>query len=570
VTDRAVPARAAEAIAAGYDTYQRDFQAITRRAPARFESRDWQGVQRDAAERIDLYRRVVDAVVTQVQALLGAQVRDKAVWAQMKAHASRLAAARADAELAETFFNSITRRIFATVGVDPRIEFVDTDFAGERLPAPPGAAPLVRAYAGYASTAELVAAILHDYRHAVDYADFDGDVARVAAALDAERAPGRPAVTMLRPVFYRNKAAYLIGRVQSGARAFPLVLPLLNPPEGVIVDAALLNEDEASIVFSFTRSYFHVDVARPHELVAFLKRLMPLKRVAELYIAVGYHKHGKTELYRDILAHLRTTAERFTIAPGEKGMVMLVFALPSYDMVFKVIRDRFAQPKKTTRQDVISRYQLVFRRDRAGRLVDAQEYEHLQFERARFTPELLADLLASAAGTVALKGDTVVISHLYVERKLAPLNLYLREAAPEEAREAVLDYGRAIKDLAASNIFPGDLLLKNFGVTRHGRVVFYDYDELCLLTDLNFRRLPAARADEDELSAESWFYVADNDVFPEEFRSFLGLPQRLTPVFVARHGDLFGVEFWRDMQARHRAGEVLDLYPYSQRKRFRR
>jgi isocitrate dehydrogenase kinase/phosphatase len=265
---------------------------------------------------------------------------------------------------------------------------------------------------------------------------------------------------------------------------------------------------------------------------------------------------------------MKTYLDNFELASGEPGMVMLVFTIPSYDMVFKVIRDRFPEPKSTTAREVRRRYRIVFERDRVGRLVEAQEFEHLKFARDRFAPELLEELLKEASGTVRIDGQHVVIDHLYTERKVHPLNLYLRQVPPETARQAVIDYGRAIKELAAANIFPGDFLLKNFGVTRHGRVVFYDYDELCLLSECNFRRMPPPRTPEDELAAEPWFTVAPNDVFPEEFRHFLGFPDELLRTFEHHHSELFDAEYWRSFQKRHEAGEILDFYPYANHKRL--
>ena len=349
----------------------------------------------------------------------------------------------------------------------------------------------------------------------------------------------------------------------------PLVVALRNGDKGVVVDAVLLTEDEVSIVFSFTRSYFHVDVEQPHDVIRFLKSIMPLKRVAELYIALGYNKHGKTELYRDLLRHFNQSDDKFVIAPGDRGMVMIVFTLPSYDVVFKVIRDKFLPPKTTTRQDVMDRYQLVFKHDRAGRLVDAQEFEHLAFAADRFSDELLVELMEAAPDSVTIQDGTVDVKHLYTERRITPLNLYLHDAEPVAGAEAVLDYGEAIKDLAATNIFPGDLLLKNFGVTRYGRVIFYDYDELCLLTDCNFRDMPRARDDEEEMQAEPWFYVGPNDIFPEEFIRFLGFQGHARTTFLDAHGDLLTADYWRRVRERHLDGEIIDIFPYRQSKRLR-
>jgi isocitrate dehydrogenase kinase/phosphatase len=374
---------------------------------------------------------------------------------------------------------------------------------------------------------------------------------------------------VLRPVFFRNKGAYVVGRIRRASGDVPLVLPVLNDANGLWLDAVLLTPTDASVVFSFTRSYFHVDADAPQDVLSFLRAILPQKRLSELYIAIGEHKHGKTLLYREIMDHLARTGERFQPARGDRGMVMIVFTLPTLDVVFKVIRDRFAFPKSTSRAEVMQKYQLVFRHDRAGRLVDAQEFEHLVFERDQLAPEVLAELLGEAGATAHESGSQLVIEHLYAERRVEPLNLFIRAHDEWTARQAVLDYGQSIRDLAATNTFPGDLLLKNFGVTRSGRVVFYDYDELCLVTECRFRDLPPPRDDAEETSGEAWFYVADNDVFPEEFIRFLGMPERLRDAFVAAHGEVLTAAFWRAVQERHRAGEIADIFPYRDAQRLR-
>ena len=563
--------RGANAIHAAFLSYRAEFNAITCRAQTRFEQRDWRGMQDDALARLELYKKIVDHVVAETQAVLGAAVKHEAVWMQMKTSYSRCIAGYGDFEIAETFFNSITRRIFATVGVDPGREYVDSDFN-----APPARSlqPVYHTYAPISATADWLRRIMAEYAFAAPYADLDRNVALAAREIDehlrAANLTSIETVDTLKAIFYRNTGAYVVGRIQSGGRTLPLLLALRHPAEGIVIDAVLMREDDVSIVFSYTRSYFHVEAEHPHETIEFLKSILPLKRVAELYISIGYNKHGKTELYRDLLRHLAASSDKFEIARGDKGMVMLVFDLPSYDVVFKIIKDRFAYPKTATRQEVMDKYALVFKHDKAGRLIDAQEYEHLEFERSRFSDELVAELLTTAAGSVTVTDDCIDIKHLYTERRMLPLNLYLREMPEAAAREAIYDYGQAVKDLAATNIFPGDMLLKNFGVTRHGRVVFYDYDELCLLTDCHFRELPETDDIDEEMSADPWFYVGPNDIFPEEFIRFFGLPPHLREAFLQAHGDLLSVEFWTRMQDRHRAGEVVDIFAYKQSKRLRR
>jgi isocitrate dehydrogenase kinase/phosphatase len=562
--------RTAVAIAEAFAVHRETFDKITRRAKARFEQCDWQGAAADAAERLDLYSSIIDGVEREVRTALAERVTDAIVWAGTKAVYSGLIAGREDWELAETFFNSVTRRIFTTLGVNPDVEFVDSDF---EAPSAGGADRLCRFYRPIDGVAGFLEAVLADFTWDAPYADPHRDAelaaARIGAQLQASGIGDRlERAEIIRAPFFRRKGGYLLGRLYAGGTAVPLALALLNTGRGIVVDAALTDEDDISILFSFTQSHFSVDLGPTHTLVRLLKELMPKKPVAELYIALGHHKHGKTELYRDLLRHLRESDERFGFAPGIPGMVMVVFTMPGYDVVFKVIRNRFPAIKPITPQDVRDKYRLVFRHDRAGRLVEAQEFEHLEFDRSRFAPDLVEEFARDAGETVAVSEDAVIIHHAYVERRVTPLDLYLRDAPEDAARRAVLDFGYAIKDLAANGIFPGELLPKNFGVTRHGRVACYDYDELSLLTDFTFREMPSG-SDEDEYADEAWFGVGARDVFPVELSRFLGLSADLYGLFGRSHGDLYRAAFWNDMQARVREGEIIDIFPYPQSRRLR-
>jgi isocitrate dehydrogenase kinase/phosphatase len=562
---------AAKAIRHAFDHYQSQFDSITQRAKVRFEGRDWPGIQDDAGERLDLYKKVIDQTVVEINRLLGARINDPELWMRAKVVYAKLVAQLNPWELAETFFNSITRRVFATVGVNPQIEFVDTC---SRIQPVQISQPVYRSHMRPRTTAALIETILNDYDFAVPYEDLRRDTQLAATRIQEHlssvgSSSSIQKADLLISILFRGKGAYLVGRVFTASHTFPLVIALLNTPEGMLIDAVLLDENEVSILFSFTRSYFHVNVKRPAELVSFLKSIMPRKRIAELYISIGYNKHGKSELYCDLLRHLESSKEKFEIAAGERGMVMEVFTMPDYDLVFKVIKDRFPPNKNTSREEVIGKYYLVFKHDRAGRLVDAQEFEHLQFDRSRFSEDLLEQLQGEAGGNVEVDDNHVVVKHVYVERRVTPLNIYLSETDKSEARAAIFDYGQAIKDLAATNIFPGDMLLKNFGVTRHGRIVFYDYDELSFLSDCNFRIMPPSRSYEEELSNQPWFSVSENDIFPEEFNYFLGLKGELKDLFLQEHSDLFEVNFWRQIQARIKAGKIIDIFPYEQNKRLR-
>ncbi len=562
--------RAVGAIHAAYERHHAGFDEITRRARERFERRDWVGAQADGTARLALYRTHVDGAVADVRDILQDAVMERTLWAAMRACHAQGIVGRHDAELAQTFFNSVTRRVFSTVGVDAAVEYLDPSPA----PAEADGAGLYHRDQADAVDAGLVRRILERIPWSVPYASLERDATIVARlmneALDARPERGPIELDVLREVFYRNKGAYVIGRLRRGGATVPLVLPLLRAGRGIVVDAVLMTQNEVSIVFGFSWSYFRVGAPQPRALVEFLSSIMPLKRVNELYNGIGYNKHGKTELFRSLMAHLADPGARFAFAEGDEGMVMVVFTLPEHNLMFKIIRDSFGAPKNTTRQAVMDKYHFVFVRDRVGRLADAQEFEHMEFPRRCFPSDLLAYLLAAAAQTVRVEGDRVVVRHVYTERRVTPLNLFLRDADPEVACETVLDYGNAIKDLAAADIFTGDMLLKNFGVTRNGRVICYDYDELCLLSECRFRRIPPPTTIEEEFAAEPWFFVGEQDVFPEEFSAFLVPPGELRDSFLGAHGDLLDVEFWQGVQRRLAAGEVVDVFPYRRSALLRR
>jgi isocitrate dehydrogenase kinase/phosphatase len=572
--------QAAATMLAAFDVYLAQFAEVTGRAKERFEARDWRGAQADVTERLAMYTAHVKAALGDLPHVLGPHASDASVWTAARECFASLVAGRDDCGVAETFFNSVTRRIFATVGVDPRTEFLASSLGthNSTVRQSPESRPIFRTITTPRVDEALVRELLGAFSWDVPYRNLDEATVRVAAAMRAGLAEQSAewvtehgvTVELLDSVFFRNKGAYLVGRVRlgEGTEVVPLVLALLNTERGIVVDAVLLSADEASVVFGFSWTYFRAASDRPRAVVEFLHSIMPLKRVDELYTAIGHNKHGKTELYRGLVRHMAESDACFERAEGDEGLVMSVFALPSFNVVFKIIKDTFGQPKTTTRRAVMDKYRLVFLRDRVGRLADAQVFEHLAFPASRFPEPLLAHLLETAGESVRVEGDEVVLVHCYTERRVTPLNLFLKRAVAGAARDAIVEYGNAIKELAGANIFTGDMLPKNFGVSRHGRVIFYDYDELTLLTECNFRRLPSASNLDEEMAAEPWFYVGEHDVFPEEWAAFLVPPGELRDVFLSSHADLLDIDFWHEMQERQRAGEMPDVFPYRPERRL--
>ncbi|HWM29593.1 MAG TPA: bifunctional isocitrate dehydrogenase kinase/phosphatase, partial [Woeseiaceae bacterium] len=543
---RLMERHAAARLCNAFRDYNQRFRDVTRNAAHHFAARDWAAGRLDAVRRIELYNDSVTAATEDMRAALGHRISSRDSWTEIKRRYAELISDRPDSEFYKTFFSSVTRRNFDTLGVDPAVEFLAADVE----PAAADAYPLqTRIYRNRGSLFHLFDEILGDLPFSHAFRDVESTISFITAEIGAYRREQRIAsfpreVEFIPPLFYRGRRAYLVGRVLGNGWHVPLVIPFANPHEGVVTDAVILSESEVSMLFGFTRSYFHVDLEVVGSAVRFLRELMPRKPVEEIYTVLGRAKQGKTERYRSLMRHMQNSSDLFVVAPGAAGMVMQVFTLPSFYVVFKVIRDKFAYPKNIRPEQVREKYELVFKHDRAGRLVDAQEYRRLSFDLERFEPALRDALLGDCSHNCTVQGEQLVIEHLYIERRLIPLNLFLLDAPAEQAALAVIDYGQAVRDLASSNIFAGDLLMKNFGVTRHGRVIFYDYDEVTFVTDCNFRPLPDSGRLEDEMSAEPWFFVAPNDVFPEEFIKFFGFNPELQQVFRKYHSELLSFKWW--------------------------
>jgi len=536
-------------IAEHFRQYNEEFGRITRRAALNFLAEDWATAQLDAVARIELYELRVARGVAAIASQLQLQRTDVALWTEIKRAYEFIVARRPDSDFYRTFFNSITRDLFGTVGVNPEVEFCATNVGRAS-----GAVP-IRVYRVGGSLPTAVREVLTDLPFGAAIHDPEAAVHRISAEIgryfQTGRLSGQPeSIELIEPVFYRGTHAFVVGRLIGDGSITPLVLAFTNSSLGVQVDSVMLSRADVGSLFGYARSYFHVDLPVVSAAITLLRSFMPRKSIDELYTVLGRAKQGKTERYFALQRHLDKSIDSFVHAPGDRGLVMLVFTLPSHDLVFKVIRDRFGAPKTSTLEDVIDRYQFVFRHDRAGRLVDAQEFRRLRLPRARFMPDLLDELLNEAGESCRMEGDDLIVEHCYIERRLRPLNLFLRESDPAAAESAIIDYGNALRDLAVSNVFPGDLLLKNFGVTSHGRVIFYDYDELCMVTDCVFRDLPQPSCEEEETSAEPWFHCGPRDVFPEQWLPFLSIPPAVCGVFTQHHAELLTAAWWRSLSSR--------------------
>ncbi len=560
----------ARTIVDGFDKHHRLFRTISAGAKQRFERGDWAAGQRANVERIEMYDARVAEGVQRLKAFPGAA--NEANWPGIKQAFIGLLVNHQQPELAQTYFNSVASRVLQRAYYNNQNVFLRSIISTEHIES---TQPVWRSYYPAAQGARpMLEQMLDDTRLECEWEDRARDIDAVLAALQTFHPrlaeDENTQLQVLASLFFRNQAAYLIGTIVEGQERIPFAIPFRhNSLKQVYIDALLLRRVELGMIFSLARAYFMVDMEVPSAYVAFLKWIFPEKPTAELYTALGLQKQGKTLFYRDMVEHLRHSTDRFRAAPGVPGMVMVVFTLPSFPYVFKIIRDRFEPPKDSDRATVMAQYRLVKNHDRVGRLADTLEFSYCAFPLDRFEPALLDELEQKAGSLLQRDQGKLIINHLYVERRMTPLDLYLRRAKDEaELRHGLRDYGNCIRELASANIFPGDLLLKNFGVTRFGRVVFYDYDELAPLARCHFRKLPTALHDEDEYAQEPWFSVGANDIFPEEWPPFLFSEPRWKELFLEDHADLFTAGFWQSIQQRVARGEQIAFYPYPLSRRF--
>ena len=565
----------AQTVVKGFNKHYRLFRECSRAAKEHFEAAEWQAMQESITNRIQFYDDRVMETVEHLQCRFFADSQDDAIWQQAKLGFIGMVMNHKQPELAETFFNSVFCRVLERGFFNNDFVFIRPAISTEYIESDP---PIYRSYyPGQNGLRQTLNKIIEDFGWQRPFTNLNRDILHVMR-MALEHIGGEwPAldvnyqIQILSSAFYRNKTAYIIGKVVNATQTFPFAVPVRHDEQGgLCLDTILLDPWRIGVLFSFSRAYFLVDMEVPSGYVQFLRGMLPWKSKAELYTMLGLQKQGKNTFYRDLMHHLQHSNDEFMIAPGIRGLVMLVFTLPSYPFVFKLIKDVFGSSKNMDRQTVKSKYVLVKRHDRVGRMSDTLEYSHVAFPKSRFTKELLDELYALAPSLLEEDGDSLIIKHLYIERRMKPLNMYLEAANPEEKDRAVREYGDAIRELAQANIFPGDMLFKNFGVTRYGRVIFYDYDEIEYMTDCNFRDIPEAPAPEYEMMSEPWYPVAKDDVFPEEFASFLLYDADVRRVFLQYHRDLLSPKFWQEAQAHIREGYMANFFPYPQELRFAR
>lgn len=562
----------AKTILNGFERHIYLFTEITQAAKQKFEQCQWDEVQAAARARTDFYEQRVSETLDTIKQDFFITTLDDELWQAVKVCYMEQLTHHLQPELAESYYNSVFCKLFERKYYHNAYIFVESTASRLDKVATP---EIYRSYKpADKGLAQTIKEIMSFHETTVPYENLDRDIEILIKSFRRKAHKTLYKLEdlqfdILTSTFYRNKGAYTIGRVLSPGGETPFIISVLNNEKGgLYIDALITDSEGMAVVFGFARAYFFVDCQHPHALVDFLNRLIPHKTKADLYSAIGFHKQGKTQFYRDFLNHLDATDDKLELAAGIKGMVMSVFTLPSYPYVFKIIKDKFSPSKNVTKKDVKAKYRLVKLHDRVGRMADTMEYSEVAFPKDRFSQELLDELTTVAPSIIRFEDDLIIIQHMYIERKMVPLNLYLAKASDEEISDAMYGYGCAIKQLIAADIFPGDMLLKNFGVTRHGRVIFYDYDEITYMNEVNFRVKPEPKTEEQIYASEPWYSVSPGDVFPEELATFALANVRYRKAFMEHHSDLLEASYWQQCQQNVAAGIYEDVFPYPDEIRF--
>jgi len=562
----------AQTILDGFDRHFTLFRKITRGVKQRFEDADWEGDNKARVERIAYYDARVRESVGALHQDFDLEEHDQVLWKQVKLQYMGLLYEHKQPDLAESFYNSVFCQLFHRRYYNNSHIFVRPGLSTDVIDMD---SPAYRSYyPGNDGLEATLCSILNSFDLSLEWEDLERDIKRLCDTFGSELvSPPLGSETrqmqVITTLFFRNKAAYIVGRLRIAGMKSGFVIPLLRTDEGTLyVDALIVDAQALAIIFSFTRAYFMVDTQVPSALIDFLQSILPSKTKSDLYTSIGFQKQGKTLFYRDFLNHLTHSSDQFVVAPGIEGMVMSVFTLPSFPYVFKVIKDKFAPPKKMSRQTVKDKYLYVKTHDRVGRMADTLEFSHVAFPIDRISSELLEKLRQDIATGLSIEGDQIIIRHLYIERRMVPLNIYLSQASDAGLEHVVIEYGNTIKDLIKANIFPGDMLLKNFGVTRQNRIVFYDYDELMPMKEIRVRAIPPARTPEQEMATEPWYRVDENDFFPEQFQHFVMSFPKVRELLLKHHADLLDAEYWQEIIQDLEKGVRADVFPYSRKNRF--
>lgn len=572
--DEEMVALAARCILQEFDDYYLESRRIPEEVKRAFEQRDPARALELSKRRLSIYSEGVRGLAAEFQRVYPLLSQDTEFWEQVEEDYLPLVEGRYEEDLALAFAHSTRRMIFKDHWRPVKYSFgaARSSFGGPRqvhrdVPAGPRL------------TRETVLEIFKLPGFSCPWRNVEAGAQAVADRVNSdlgldgpgESAPTMSMVQMVEAGFFRDRMAFLVGRiVMSDGRLVPLVLALVNLADGIVVDAVLTCEADAHNIFSSTLANFHVTNPYYHELAAFLHSILTRRALGLHYSTIGFNHVGKVTVMNEVRRELVASGEVFATAPGLRGTVAIAFSAPSSNYVLKVIRDEPTPQYKWDhfpgRDAVLAKYDDVHAINRTGSMLDNIVYRNLELDRSWFDPDLVEELLANAGGTVSAEGGTLVFRHLIAQARMVPLPVFLETASPEDAETVIVNLGWCIKNNAAGNIFNKDLDGRNYGVGRFLKVFLFDYDAVEVLTDVKIHTNTDRVEGEEDIP--DWFFEDGVIFLPEEIEVGLRvLENGLRRPFRAHHGDLATVRYWERMQNALGEGRVppITVYPHSRR-----
>ena len=545
-----------------FDAYYSESRHIPALAQQAFENRDPGQSLELSRRRLSIYSEVIEALGPKLLQSFPDLNKNEKLWKKVEKIYLPLIKGRYESDLASAFVNSARRMVCQGEWL-----FVDYGFIQPAKKPADFSKDIRRDYPGGAKvSAETVWDILKIPGFKIFYQDIQEDAHLIAdkvnrdLKLGGRKADAVKSIQMINAGFFRNRGAYLVGRIQLKDDSFkPFIIALLNDKDGIYADAVLTSRAHAHNIFSSTLANFHVTNARYHELAAFLHTIMPRRSLGLHYSTIGFNHVGKVAVMNEIKDQIFENMEKFEPAVGHPGTVAIAFSSPSSTYTLKVLRDKptaqYKWGKFEGTQSVFNKYNRVHEINRTGSMLDNLIYYNLRFDDDWFDKPLLEELLSQASETVIRHGNTIIFKHLITQAKMIPIPTYIKSATRAKARMAIANLGHCIKNNAAANVFNKDLDARNYGIGDYMKVYLFDYDALEPFTTIKIRT-NQDRFDGEE-DVPDWFFEEGEVFLPEEIEVGLRIEDReLSKYFRDVHGDLLTVEYWEGIQQTLKDGYV--------------
>lgn len=552
-----------------YSLFYKEFLMIIDLAKVAFEKRDFASSVHVSSRRLSLYSASIVNVSRRLQRAYPEIQGDTECWQGIEAHYLRLIKDEYAEDIGKAYLHSLRRKIYQDEWHAADYSFSEMTSRDEAI-----FSEVLRSYELESElTEEIIESILNIPQFIRSYGDMPQERQRVLQrivenlARSRHRADRLVRVEMINAGFYRNRGAYLVGRMIFDSGNFvPLIIALLNDESGLFVDAVLTSETYAHNIFSSALANFHVTSSYYHQVSALLKSIMPRRPLGLHYSTIGYNHLGKVAVMSDLESEIRDSDVGLETAVGSPGTVAMGFAAKNSAYSLKVIRDKPTKSYKWGEfggvESVIRKYTRVHEINRTGSMLDSIIYYKIRLDRRWFSADLLEELLTEASETVSLVDDDVVFKYLIVQIKLTPLPVYLETATEKQAETAIANLGYCIKNNAAANIFNRDLDARNYGIGSYSKVYLFDYDALEDLTEVKIRTNLDREDGEEDIP--DWYFEEGVVFLPEELISGLCIPQRrLSDMFARRHHNLLTTQYWTEIQQDLLNGTVpsVSVYP---------